>query len=450
MKANVIQELNQWLEPNEEVIVGISGGADSVALAHILDAAGYQMVLIHINFHLRDSESDQDEEFVRNLYKSHFSRHQLIVRHVDTIAYAKEHGVSIEMAARDLRYELFHEYADRKDIRWIVVGHHADDQIETALLNLSRGTGGMGMSGMSVASEQGILRPMLRVWRSEIEDYLQEQGVSYRTDSTNYDTIYKRNLIRHKIIPQFEQLNPSFKDSLLKSMQHFREEQDILDDFAERVFSSAYHESCQMIDFSLLEDSPSVQSLISRKFRAMNFSSDQISNILRFNQNNKCTSYFSSDQELLLQVYRGYGFLRHPELPEIAQIPIKTASSYFMEGVGTLSIGGFYGSLKIKRELLTKQNLILRTANSEDKFQPLGMKKGSKKLFRYLGEKGIPECYRGQFPVLSLDGEILAVLPFEISESARVNPHEEAVLIEFSPEDNTLGNIINFFSEQKC
>lgn len=121
-----------------------------------------------------------------------------------------------------------------------------------------------------------------------------------------------------------------------------------------------------------------------------------------------------------------------------------------MEGVGTLSIGGFYGSLKIKRELLTKQNLILRTANSEDKFQPLGMKKGSKKLFRYLGEKGIPECYRGQFPVLSLDGEVLAVLPFEISESARVNPHEEAVLIEFSPEDNTLGNIINFFSEQKC
>lgn len=450
MKTKVIQKLNQWLQPQEEVIVGISGGADSVAIAHILDAAGYQMILIHINFHLRDSESDQDEEFVRQLHQRIFQRHQLIVRDVDTISYAKEHGVSIEMAARDLRYGIFREYASQKKIRWIVVGHHADDQVETALLNLSRGTGGQGLAGMSVANAQGILRPMLDIWRAEIEEYLQRQGISYCTDSTNKETIYKRNQIRHKVIPQFEQINPSFKETLLQSMEYFREEQEILDEYADKVYDSVHHPPCQMIDFSLLEPSSTAHALLSRKLRAMSFTKEQISNILRFNKNDKCTSYYSTDGSTLLQIYRGYGFISQPVEFESEVIPLPSAGIYNIEGIGTLSIGGFYGSLKIKRELLRGQNLELRTATAEDRFQPLGMKKGSKKVFRYLGEKGIPECYRGQFPVLVLKDTIVAVLPFEISETARVNPQEEGVLIDFSPEDNTFGNIVNHFHKQKC
>lgn len=445
MEEKVRAILNEYLYPGERVIVGISGGADSVALALILHRAGYQMDLIHINFHLRDAESDRDDAFVKNLCQSSFPMHRYHKFDVDTFSFAKEHGISVEMAARDLRYGIFQEHAQKENIRWIVVGHHADDQVETALLNLSRGTGGAGLAGMAITNEHGIFRPLLNIPREEIIAYLKSRGQDYCTDSTNMDTKYKRNLIRHKVIPLMERLNPSFKSSLLKSMKHFREEQKALDYFTEKLFRSIFDEESQSMDLCQLEKQPEAEFLISRKLRSWGFSDNQIENILRFYLSDKCVTYSSSDGAHHLQIYRGRGYLFPEEIETPDSAQITAAGIYELEGIGTLYIGGFEGALSIDRNTLHGSNIILRTASTEDKFQPLGMTQGKKKLFRYLGEKGIPECYRKSWPILCKGDEVIAVLPFEISHGAKSIPGKESVKIHFLPSENLIGEVMRLF-----
>lgn len=448
MEEKVRDILNRWLDPNEQVLLGLSGGADSVALAHILNDAGYALELVHVNFHLRGDESDRDEVFVRDLHKSFFKKHHLQVINVDTINYAKERGISIEMAARDLRYSLFRKIADQKGIKWILVGHHADDQIETALLNLSRGTGGSGMAGMEVNNAQKILRPMLGIWRSEIISYMDYHGYKFCTDSTNIDTKYKRNLIRHKVIPLMEKLNPSFKESMLRSMENFREEKEVLDYFTDDYFDSVYDAQSQTLDLRRDEVHPQSKPLLARKLRAMNFSDNQVHNILTYYQNKKCTSYSNIDKSIHLQIYRGLGFFYKNELLKPLPLTKLTTGLHELEGIGTLLLGGFEGNLRISHDVIKRgKDISFRTANKDDFFQPFGMRRGKKKLFRYLGEKGIPECYRELWPVLCLDDEVIAVLPFEISDRAKLASGEKGINIAFYPSNNTFGEIVKLFSK---
>lgn len=449
MEEKVREVLNKWLDPNEQILIGLSGGADSVALTHIVNDAGYAIELIHINFHLRDEESDRDEAFVRDLHKKYFGKHNLQVIDVDTLAYAKERGISIEMAARDLRYSLFREIADRKGIKWILVGHHADDQIETALLNLSRGTGGTGMAGMEITNKQNIFRPMLGIWHHEIISYMKHYGYKFCTDSTNIDTKYKRNLIRHKVIPLMEKLNPSFKESMLRSMENFREEKQVLDFFTDDYFDSIFDAPSATIDLRKQELHPQGKPLLARKLRSMNFSDTQVHNILTYYQNKKCTSYSNIQKDINLQIYRGIGFFYNNDLPKPSPLTKLTAGMHELDGIGTLVIGGFEGDLRISHAMIEGggSNISFRTATKEDYFQPYGMRKGKKKLFRYLGEKGIPECYRELWPVLCLDDHVIAVLPFEISDNAKLSSGERGINIAFYPSKNTFGEIVKLFSK---
>ena len=183
------------------VLVALSGGADSVCLLHVMVDLGYEVEAAHCNFHLRGDESDRDEAFVRALCEtvktpSGESLHiPLYVKHFDTTAYAREHGVSIEMAARDLRYAWFEELRQQIGADVIAVAHHMNDQAETLLLNLRRGTGVHGLAGMKPVNGK-IVRPLLCVTRREIEEYAQANGYRYVVDSTNSDTRIQRNAVR--------------------------------------------------------------------------------------------------------------------------------------------------------------------------------------------------------------------------------------------------------------
>ena len=189
-------EKNHLLEKGRPVLMAVSGGADSVALLDILLCLGYQCVAVHCNFHLRGAESDRDELFVRNLCQKQDI--PLYVNHFSTEQVAKERGISVEMAARDLRYAWFEECRKRFHCQAIAVAHHQNDQAETMLLNIKRGTGIRGLAGMSPRNGY-IVRPLLCVQREDILAFLTLQRQSYVEDSTNADTRFRRNAIRKQL-----------------------------------------------------------------------------------------------------------------------------------------------------------------------------------------------------------------------------------------------------------
>ncbi|MBO4758322.1 MAG: tRNA lysidine(34) synthetase TilS [Bacteroidales bacterium] len=217
-----------------KVLLAVSGGVDSMCMADMFSRAGGEYAVAHCNFHLRGAESDADAEFVQKWAEAHgvpFFRADF-----DTSAYASEHGISIEMAARELRYAWFARVAVEHGFDAVAVAHNANDNAETLILNLLRGTGLRGLRGIAAEAylppgRVKLLRPMLRMTREEIEAYAAEHGVEYRVDSTNADSGYKRNRIRNAVFPEFAQINPSFVRTLNADMERFAQADGIVEDY---------------------------------------------------------------------------------------------------------------------------------------------------------------------------------------------------------------------------
>lgn len=199
------------------VLVALSGGADSMCLLTALLRLGYKVEAAHCNFHLRGIHSDNDALFVqRHCQQQNVPLH---LTHFDTKHEAEQHGESIEMAARRLRYAWFEEVIQTTGIQILCVAHHLNDNVETTLLNLTRGTGIRGLTGMA-QHHKHIVRPMLRLTRQEIEDFLKEESIDFVTDHTNTDTRFRRNKIRHDVLPLLRSINPSVDQAITDSIRH--------------------------------------------------------------------------------------------------------------------------------------------------------------------------------------------------------------------------------------
>lgn len=215
-------EIHGLIPDDSQIVVAVSGGADSVALLHALHTLGVPVTVAHMNHQLRGADSDADEAFVRKL------ANELGVPFFSTTAdvnqLAEESGQSIEMAARQARHEFFSEFAGET----IALAHHADDQVETFLLKLARGAGTEGLGGMSFCQsihELRIIRPMLEIRRSEILEWLVENELTWREDASNLDEHFLRNRVRHTILPLLEhELNPDIQNTILRTMDILREE----------------------------------------------------------------------------------------------------------------------------------------------------------------------------------------------------------------------------------
>lgn len=218
---------HQLLSPDDLHLVALSGGADSVALLLILQQLGYRIEAAHCNFHLRGEESDGDEEFVKSLCKKRNIPLHLI--HFDTKEYASLHQVSIEMAARELRYSYFRQLCQDIGAASFCVAHHRDDAVETLLMNLLRGSGIHGLTGIRPKNEL-IVRPLLCVSREEIEQYLHSIGQDYVTDSTNLVNDVLRNKIRLEVLPLLKTLNPKASENIQKTAQYLSEAEKIFDE----------------------------------------------------------------------------------------------------------------------------------------------------------------------------------------------------------------------------
>ena len=219
MKEQIQQYIiqHQLLSGEKPVVVGISGGADSVALLHILVSLGYKCIAAHCNFNLRGDESFRDEQFTIDFTQ----RLQVPLCKIsfETNKYAQENRLSVEMAARELRYRWFEELLNTYDADAVAVAHHRDDSVETLLINLTRGSGLTGLTGIK-PKNGNVVRPLLCVSREDIYAYIENNGLEYVTDSSNSSDIYTRNFIRLKVIPLLEEINPSVKASLARTANH--------------------------------------------------------------------------------------------------------------------------------------------------------------------------------------------------------------------------------------
>ena len=259
---------------NTKVIVGLSGGMDSMVLLDILILLGYRCTAAHCNFNLRGEESDRDENFVKKWCKSIDIPFTSI--NFDTKQYAVDRKISIEMAARELRYNWFETLRRHHQADFIAVAHHKDDSVETVLLNLIRGTGIKGLTGISPKNGY-IVRPLLGISRSEIEKYISERDIPYVTDSTNNEDLYLRNALRLNVLPILEKLNPSVKDTIYRTSKNVTEAEKVYSDSIQKAIKKAFNDN--KIDINVLKHTASPRSVLFELLTPYNFTPSTIEDI---------------------------------------------------------------------------------------------------------------------------------------------------------------------------
>lgn len=241
------------------VVVGLSGGADSVALLHVLWRLGYDVVAAHCNYGLRGAESDGDEKYVRQLCDT--LNVPLEIMHADVAGRMERDGSSMEMACRDIRYEWFETLRLKHDARAVAVAHHADDKVETVMLNLIRGTGLRGLASMKWHREPGIIRPLLNITRVEIHEYLTDKDIKWRDDSSNAKNDVKRNKLRNIILPGLYREFPEAKTNICATSQHIDEYSRFVNEIC-RLKYDEYVAADGAVELSHLAESENFASLL--------------------------------------------------------------------------------------------------------------------------------------------------------------------------------------------
>lgn len=263
---------------DESLMLAVSGGIDSVVMTDLFITSGYRCMLIHCNFGLRGEESEGDEAFVRSLAARYDV--PVFVERFDCAGYAEENGVSIQMAARKQRYDWFNKISDEKQVDRIATAHNLNDSVETVFLNMSRGTGIRGITGIPVRNGKYI-RPLLFSSRKEISDYARIHQLEFREDSSNVSRKYQRNVIRHDLIPLMESLNPAFISTMGENISRFKDAHTMYREKVELVKRELFSEKETHLEINLdaLKNISPLGSWLYELFSDYGFSMDQCLNI---------------------------------------------------------------------------------------------------------------------------------------------------------------------------
>ena len=218
---------------DKKLLLAVSGGIDSMVLMYLFQQLNYDISIAHCNFQLRGRESDEDENFVKSEAEK-FKIPNYFIR-FDTEDYSKENKLSTQLSARKLRYDWFQELLSENQLDYLVTAHHLDDNVETFLINFTRGTGLEGLTGIP-AQNGNIIRPLLPFSREEIENYAKENNIQWREDSSNATDKYFRNKLRHKIVPKLKELNAGFLDSFQNTLNHLQQVESLVDDASKLVY----------------------------------------------------------------------------------------------------------------------------------------------------------------------------------------------------------------------
>lgn len=439
-------EQNQLLRKEELALVAVSGGADSVALLLVLKELGYHIEAVHCNFNLRGEESRRDEQFVANLcQRLEVPLHRA---HFDTRTYAELHKISIEMAAREMRYRYFDQLASDLNATTVCVAHHRDDNVETLLLNLLRGTGIHGLTGMKPKrlSEQGIsiVRPLLSVSRKDIEQWLQQQQQSYVIDSTNLIPDVKRNKLRISIIPLLQSINSSAIENLQSTIDLMVETEKIYDAFNRKKLDEITHtvsstasfvggfsplSSCAVSD---LKATPSPLVILYEWLKNFDFTTNVIREISthldaptgRLWQSPTHELCIDRGQLLVYPLEEPFKPMIIPEIGVFISSQLKVSASVSSEVV--ISREPFKATLDADK---VQFPITVRRVAEGDRFVPYGMQ-GSRLVSDFLTDKKVPLIEkRRQLIVTDGTGKIIWLVGHRIAQPLSITAETRSVLV---------------------
>ncbi len=409
-------------ELSGKLILALSGGIDSMVLADKLLKAHADFVVAHCNFHLRGEESDGDERFVREYADNNGLT--LYVKHFDTTGYAKEHKLSIEMAARELRYAWFEELRQQLGYDYIAVAHHADDQLETFFINLLRGAGIKGLKGMQPVNGH-VIRPLLDISREEIHQYALENGLTWREDHTNAETQFLRNKIRHELLPVIDGISKEGRTSILKSIRHLASENALYRELLqEKLFQIVKQDGeTQQYQYDNFPLSTLHSPLLFEWLRDYGFNTDQVQFIYEALSGQLGKSFFSPTHRVTI------------ERDGLELTPIYNNNNISIElSYQTIDKDDRFvidQSLKVAQLDYDKLTfpLQLRPWQTGDRFHPLGMK-GSKLLSDFFVDQKMTTRQKEECQVLTTaDGQIVWVVGRRIDDRFKVSENTKTIFL---------------------
>lgn len=424
-EMNVQEQVGRYIEGlrllprSGRLLVAVSGGADSVCLLHVLLELGYAAECVHCNFHLRGEESLRDEAFVSELCQRLGVR--LHVRHFDTKTYAEEHHVGIEMAARQLRYAAFEDLRKERRLDAVCVGHHREDNIETVLLNLVRGTGLRGLCG--IQPRQGhVVRPLLCLSKAQILDYLKERGEAFVTDSTNLVDDVARNRIRLDVLPLLRTINAAADENILTCIENLNEAHALYRRAVDDVCAAALDGPSEL-DIATILRSPSPMAVLHELLSPLGFNRSQIKDIL--NSIERTGKTFSSPSHRLV-INREQLVIeectKKPSAIGFSDIQ-KTIVPYSPELIFERDGRNAY----FDADLLANKVLTVRAVKTGDRFRPFGMK-GTKLVSDMLTDQKLSRFEKEKQRVLCADDEIIWLIGRRAADCYKVTPDTQRVL----------------------
>lgn len=404
------------------VVVGVSGGADSVALIRIFSILNVRCSIAHLNHQLRGAESDRDERFVRDLAKE--LNIPITVRAVNVKALAAASGQSVEMAARAARHEFFGEF----DSATIALAHHADDQAETFLLKLARGAGTEGLSGMSLSQtidSLTIIRPMLETPRSTITNWLKSNHFTWREDASNMDENFLRNKIRHTILPLLEnELNPNIRATILRTMNILHHENEWMNALPkDNAFKASKRRNLRKWLFD---------------HGATHADFEAVEKILELMEAGNGTTIYELNREQ--RVIIEYGIPRFETLHEKNKKPqwkLSISPNTGWQKDTARKIGDLPAEASFSAAKIGDSEIAIRSMRKGDRMTPLGMN-GSRKLQDIFTDLKVPKNSRSTVPVITCRNEIIWIPGFRISQGWEVpTPSEKSIRIRIEQNPKT-------------
>ena len=405
----------------KKLLLATSGGIDSMVMVHLFLEQKFDVAIAHCNFQLRGIESFDDQKFIENFAQK--NNIPVFITQFDTKAFAEDYKLSTQVAARELRYNWFYELLETENYDFILTAHHADDNLETFLINLSRGTGIEGLTGIPHQNEK-VIRPLLDFSRKEIEDYAKANHIEWREDSSNASDKYLRNKIRHGLVPILKELHPEFLTAFQKTQNYLQQTQAMAEDASIMVYQQVAQEANDEIHFNIkkLKQLPNYHSYLYQWLREFGFSAWE-------------DIYALADGQSGKQVYAPqYRLLKNREFLILSPLlPQSETHDYQIENDSTQIKIPLKLSLKKVNAISDASNnvifvdaqkikfpLVLRKWHEGDSFRPFGMDGKSKKVSKHFKDEKLSVIEKEKVWLLLSEGEIIWVVGSRQDERFKV------------------------------
>lgn len=426
-------ERQDLFNKEDKLLVAVSGGVDSVVLCQLLDQAGYSFEIAHCNFQLRGEDSNQDEHFVRQLgAKLGVSVH---VKSFNTAEETAQSDDSTQMVARRLRYDWFDILMKQHQFQYLLTAHHRDDQVETVLLNLIRGTGLKGLSGMAY-SKGSLVRPLLSFSKEEIRKYAESNDLNWREDISNSDSKYKRNFVRNELIPMIEQINPNFPETAGRTIERLSQTEDFIEDqiayLSHELISEKGNEI--LIDFKALNSISGNVEVLFRMIEPYNFNLNQCETILSGQSLSVGTIIQSSSHELLVDRDKLLVRPRNDNNNKVESIIIEDLEA--LKQLEEFQVELIYKPTKFDADPRVAYidmdklefPLVINGWREGDRFQPFGMKGQFQKLSDFFINSKLSAFQKEKVRILRSGDAIVWLIGMRSDERFRVGSETQKVL----------------------